>query len=175
MASTAPLRRSRRSKAASTSAARSLAGKTLPPGSTLVGTPSASNRSTTSWGPRRLRAEWRNRPCGPKASTMPLLVGGVGQVAARAARQEDLHARLAVLLQQQRASPPLGRARGGHQSRRSRTYHDDIPLNHPCLLTRSPWCRGLQNVEHVSNVLGGESGDTQLNCDVCLSGRPSVA
>ena len=57
------------------------------------------------------------------------LVGGVGEVAARAAGHEDLDAGLAVLFQQQHAAAALGGADGGEQPGRTGPNHDDVP-NH---------------------------------------------
>ena len=71
VAKVAPLRWKHLIRASSTWRARRLAGKTLPPGSTSVRTPSASNSSTSCRGPKAASAEWRNRPFGPNAMTIP--------------------------------------------------------------------------------------------------------
>ena len=57
--------------ASRTSAARSLAGNTFPPGSTLSARPRPRTDRRPACGPSAARAECRNRPLGPKASTMP--------------------------------------------------------------------------------------------------------
>ena len=55
------------------------------------------------------------------------VVGGVGDVAARAAGHEDLDAGLAVLLQQQGAPAALGGADRRHQPRGPGPDHDHVP------------------------------------------------
>ena len=55
------------------------------------------------------------------------IVGGMGDVAARAAAHQDLDAGLAVFFQQQHAPAALGRADGRHQSRRAGADHHHVP------------------------------------------------
>jgi hypothetical protein len=55
------------------------------------------------------------------------VVGGVGEVAARAAGHQDLDARLAVLLQQQHAPAVLGRVDRRQEARRPGPDHHHVP------------------------------------------------
>src|SRR5207237_3271633 len=55
------------------------------------------------------------------------VVGGLRDVAPRAAGHEDLYARLAVLFQQQHPPPEFGRANGRDQSGRPGADRHDIP------------------------------------------------
>ena len=95
-----------------------LTGKILPVSSTLVATPSASKEVDgvlhAEGGQGRVQEPTR-RAVGLDDAAV---VGGVGDVAARAAGHEDLDAGLAVLLQQQHAAAVLGRTDGRHQARR---------------------------------------------------------
>src|SRR3954469_3999141 len=70
-ASSAPLRWSRRSNAFSTSTARSVFGKILPPGSTLVARSSSCSRSSRSCGLKAAKGECRNEPAEPNAAMIP--------------------------------------------------------------------------------------------------------
>ena len=127
------VRPSRASRAASTSPARSARGKTLPPASTFVATPSASNRSTTASGPRAARAEWRKRPWSPKASTMPRRSVAWVRLQ-RVPPERRIFARLRPLFQQERPAAALGRTAGGHQPRRSPAHDDHIPRRHTAII-----------------------------------------
>ena len=60
---------------------------------------------------------------------MPRGVGGVGQVAAGASGEEDFHTRLAVFVEEDGLSPPLGRLCGGHQSRRPAADNCHVPMH----------------------------------------------
>src|SRR5207237_8714821 len=60
------------------------------------------------------------------------IVGGMGEVAACAARHEDLDARLAVLLQQQRAAPLFRGPRGGQQAGGARAGNNHVPVTSIC-------------------------------------------
>ena len=66
---------------------------------------------------RPLRTERRDNAAG---------VGRVGEIAPRAARHEDLHARLAVLFEQQRPPAAFGGARRGEEPSRSGADDDDF-------------------------------------------------
>jgi hypothetical protein len=57
-------------------------------------------------------------------------VGGVRKVAPRPTRHQDLDARLAVLLEEQRSPPAVGGARGRKQSGSPGPHNDHIPIRH---------------------------------------------
>jgi len=66
-----------------------VAGRKILPvsGSILANTPSDSSRSTTSCGPNATKAEYKKRPAGPKASTIPPDIRRMGEIASRAAAE----------------------------------------------------------------------------------------
>ena len=70
---------------------------------------------------RPLRAECLGNVAGP---------GGVGQIAAVAAGEKNLAARLGLLFQQECLSLPLGRAERRHQPGRSPAHHDNVITKH---------------------------------------------
>ena len=129
-ASVPPLRRRRRRH---TPRARRMPDRwrktNFPPRSTLVGTPSAANRSTTASGPTRGQRRAATAG-GPEGLDNAAGIAGMGQVAPSAARQQDLDARLAVLLQQERPQSARSGLRRGHQPGWSRPHDCHIP-RHP--------------------------------------------
>ena len=137
IASVQPARSTRRSSASRTSAARSLAGNTFPPGSTLVGTPSASNRLNDLLRSKGGQGGMEESAVGAKRLDDSPCVGGVGQIAAGAAGKEDFHARLAVFVQQDRLASPFRRPRSRHQPRRSAADDRHVPMRHVSPSARS--------------------------------------
>ncbi len=63
----------------------------------------------------------------PVSRNDPLVVGGLGDVAACAAGHQDLHAGPAIFLQQQRLAATLGGPHRGNEPRRAGPHHDDFP------------------------------------------------
>ena len=64
----------------------------------------------------------------------PLRIEGMGEIAARAARHEDLRARPLLLFQQQRAPAPLCRPGGRHQAGGPPAHNDHFPCFHEVIL-----------------------------------------
>ena len=54
-------------------------------------------------------------------------IGGVGEIAARAAGKEELRSGASLFLQQERLPAALGRMAGGHQPRRSPAHDCNVP------------------------------------------------
>ena len=126
-ASVAPLRRSRRSRAFSTSsglvADREDLARFLHLDGDAFGLEQVDHVLDAEGGEGGVK-ESAGRPIGGDDAA---LVGGVGEIAARAAGHEDLDAGLAVLFQQQHAPAEFGRAEGGHQPGRAGPDHDHVP------------------------------------------------
>ncbi len=59
-------------------------------------------------------------------------IGGMGEIAPRPARHQDLDARLAIFLEQQDTQAQLCGPASGKQAGRPRTYHDEIPARDRC-------------------------------------------
>ena len=93
-----------------------------------MGTPSASNSSIVSATPSAASAEWRNRPAGPKAATMPRLSVACVMLQRVPPDMRILTPGLAVLFEQQRACPALRRLGGRHQAGRPRANDDRVPI-----------------------------------------------